>query len=60
MIIKERREALNLTQTQLADLIGTTQARVSQWENNITSIRSTNLIKLSKVLKISIEDILTK
>lgn len=58
LAIRKRREELNMTQQTLAETIGTTQGRVSKWENGTTSINTEHLIKLSRVLGISMEQIL--
>ena len=35
-IIRTRRQALGLTQEQLADTLGVTAAAVSKWENEVS------------------------
>lgn len=50
--LKQRREALTLTQQKLADrLCVTTVQEVSQWENNRTQPDSDCILLLAKLLK---------
>ena len=55
--IARLREARNLTQKQLADLIGVQQQHVSRWERGERTPASVNLLKLCQVLECRIEDI---
>jgi len=49
--IKNRRKDLNLTQQQVANIVGVSKASVSQWEKGDTSPRGENLYTLAKALK---------
>jgi transcriptional regulator with XRE-family HTH domain len=52
------RKAAALTQAELAELVGETQANISFWERTDKPPRSDVLPKLAKVLGVRIEDIL--
>lgn len=53
-LLHNRRIELNLTQKQIADYVGVTEATVSRWESgNIGNMRRDKIAKLSEVLKIS-------
>ena len=56
-LLSFRRDA-GLTQTELARLVGETQANVSFWERTDKPPRSDVLPKMAKALGISIEDLL--
>lgn len=47
--IRALRKHLNLTQTQLADELGTRQATISEWENDVYRPRGTSAQLLSLV-----------
>ena len=53
--IKEKRLDLDLTQKELADLLGVSKAIVCNWEKGKKKPSSKNLIQLSKTLNISLE-----
>lgn len=55
--IKERREALNIKQDDLAKQVGVTVQTMSKWERDITEPKASQVNKLSKTLKISEHDI---
>lgn len=57
MTLKERRESLNLTQTQLAEIIGTSPGRISNWESGC-GMNNENAKRLASALHCSLEDIL--
>lgn len=58
-IIKEKRIELGLTQKEVADYIGVTEATVSRWESaNISNMRRDRIAKLSTILKMSPADIM--
>ncbi len=52
--IKQRREALGITQDQLADALGIAREAVSQWETGETKPRYKRLRPLADVLKCSV------
>ena len=55
--IKNHREKLAMTQSDLAEAIGTTQAMVSRWESGFTTPSIESLRKLSQVFNCSLDDI---
>ena len=57
--ITELRNEKNLSQGQLADLLGISRQAVSKWENDKTSPDTLNLIKLADVLDTEIEYLAT-
>lgn len=58
-LIKEARTKKNLTQCELGDLIGVTNKAVSRWENGESFPDVGVIEKLSEVLDIRIQDIVT-
>ena len=57
--IKERRKALQLTQSELGKMIGVTKATVSLWENETNTPNGANLQALASILQCSPDWILT-
>ena len=57
--ITELRNEKDLSQGQLADLLGVSRQAVSKWENDKTSPDTLNLIKLADVLDTEIEYLAT-
>lgn len=57
--IKNKRLELNMTQVELAELIGVSNKAVSKWENDEGMPDIENLKKLSQVLNIYIDDLLS-
>ncbi|MBQ8783763.1 MAG: helix-turn-helix transcriptional regulator [Clostridia bacterium] len=55
--IRDFRKAKNLTQEQLADLIGVSFQAVSKWENNIAFPDITLIPKLAQLLGVSIDEL---
>lgn len=47
---KSRREGLNLSQSQLATILGVTTPRISEFENNKSSIKYDDLLSILKAL----------
>lgn len=47
-----------LSQAELAEKVGVTQAAIAQWETGKTKPVSDKLIKLSEALEVSIEELL--
>ena len=47
--VKDARASQDLTQTDLASLVGVTQARISQWENMETSAETIDLENIYKI-----------
>jgi transcriptional regulator with XRE-family HTH domain len=56
--LKELREKQNLTQKELASKLSVGRTTVTLWERGKNKPRVTMLIKLSKVLHCSIDDLL--
>lgn len=55
---KNFRLSNNLTQTQVAKLIGIDQTNISSWENDKTRPEYENLIKLAKIYDVTIDELL--
>lgn len=53
--IKELREEKKLTQQELADKLDTTKKNVYRWENEITEISSSSLIRLADFFEVTID-----
>ncbi len=53
--IKELREDRDLTQSQLAEILGTTQRTVSYYENNQREIPVNVLVKYAKHFNVSLD-----
>jgi transcriptional regulator with XRE-family HTH domain len=51
MRIRTAREARDITQQQLADMIGATKQQVSAWEQGSSGITSLSLIKICNALQ---------
>ena len=56
--IAQARESAGLSQTELADLVNVPQQVIASWERKSQTIRSDNLVKLSKALDISTDELL--
>ena len=57
-VLKERRNALGYSQTDLAHKCGVTPACVCQWEGSKRKPDANSLVTLSKVLHVSIDSLL--
>ncbi len=57
--IAERRKLQNLTQVELADKLLVTDRAVSKWERGISMPDSSIMLDLCKILKISVNDLLS-
>ena len=57
--IAQRRKGENLTQAQLAEKLGITDRAVSKWETGKAMPDSSIMLGLCKILKISVNDLLT-
>ena len=55
--IKDYRKAAGLTQWQLAEQLGTSQARLWQWEAGVTPVRFVHRQRIAEILKVNIEAI---
>lgn len=49
--IKEKRKSLNMTQSELATKVGTTQKHISVWETDTFKPSYDNMCRLAKALK---------
>ncbi len=56
-ILKERRKALRLKQSEVAEQIGVTTQTYLKWENGIYEPKISHVTKIAKVLKISEKEI---
>lgn len=52
------RKAKNLSQDDLAEELGLSRQAVSKWENENSKPDVENLIKLSKIFKVSVDDLI--
>ena len=55
---KKLRLENNLTQTQVANALGIDQTNISLWENDKTRPEYENLIKLSKLYDVTLDELL--
>jgi putative transcriptional regulator len=55
--IKERRAEIGLTQAELAELVGVTRKTVNTVENGVFTPSATLAIKLSRALRLSVEQL---
>lgn len=58
-LISELRMNCELSQYQLGTLVGVSDKAVSKWENGASKPRINMIKKLSEVLDVSVEDLLT-
>lgn len=56
--LKELRKQNKLTQQQLAEMLGVTQAALSGWENEKFEIDNSSLLKCAKIFDVSIDYLL--
>lgn len=56
--IKELREKARFTQAELAEHLGVKRVTVAQWERGENKPRVDTLIKLSKLFKVTTDDLL--
>lgn len=59
LFIKERRQILNISQLDLANLLNITTQAISRWENGLSYPNFILLGELAKILKLSLNDLLT-
>ena len=57
MRIRELREAVEMTQQQLADSMGVMQNAVSNWEHEVSLPRARQLPLLAQLLRCQIDDL---
>ncbi len=53
------RSAAGLSQDEMAEKLGITQAAYAVWERHTTALRPDQIEKLTEILKISVEDLFT-
>lgn len=58
MNLKTMREAVNITQAELAKTLGLKQSSVAMWETGKSVPKTTDLPKLAKVLNVSVGEII--
>lgn len=58
--LRKFRVARGLTQDELARLLGVNRTTVTQWETGTNHPRATMLVKLAKILRCSVDDLLRK
>lgn len=54
--LQELRKEKDLSQEKIAELIGVSRQAVSKWENDLSYPDSKNLIKLSEVFNVSMDE----
>lgn len=57
-VLREKREALNLTQQELADQLHVTRQTLSRWENNLSFPNLDTLVELSNILELPLDNLL--
>ena len=57
--IAERRKSVNLTQMQLAEILGLTDRAISKWETGKSLPDSSVMLQLCDILKITVNDLLS-
>ena len=58
-LIRDRRSELGITQKEVADFVGVSEAAVSRWESGeINNMRRDRIAALSKILRLSPLDIM--
>lgn len=55
--LKSLREQCGVSQQELAEKIGTTQPRVSEWENDKVEPTLYNIIRIVDALRVSFDDL---
>ena len=55
--IKELREEKNLTQKELASLIGNVQRNISNWENGLNEPDCESIVKLANVFGVTLDEL---
>lgn len=58
--LKSLRAEKNLTQTQLAEKLNTTQRKISYWENGVPEPSLADLMSISEILEVSLDFLLGK
>lgn len=55
--ISNKRKEKNITQSELAELLGITDRAISKWENGICMPDASNILELCDILNITINDL---
>lgn len=58
MSIKALRESKNMTQAELAELVGINRTTISMWETNNSMPRADKLIQLANILGCTVDELL--
>lgn len=58
--IRHYRKANNLSQEKIGELVGVSRQAVTRWETNQSAPSTDNLIKLSSIFNISLEELISK
>lgn len=56
--LKDLREDKNLTQSDIADILGTTRQQIGKWENGVQMMGVDKYIKLAEYYNVSVDYIL--
>ena len=57
LLIKEMREEFAITQTELANKIGTLQRNVSNWENGVSEPDLDTIVKLADLFGVTLDEL---
>ncbi len=57
---ERQRKRLNLSQSELANILNVSQANISQWENGISLPRTNRLHDIAKALHCNIDELLAE
>lgn len=58
-VLKEARSKINLSQPEVASLVGVTKQTYLKWENDVTEPKASQVVKLAEVLQVSEVEICT-
>lgn len=56
--LKQARTEMGINQKQFAEMLQTTQQRVSEWERGVIEPTLSNIVKIIKVLGVSLEELI--
>ena len=56
--LKQVRTEMGINQKQFAEMLQTTQQRVSEWERGVIEPTLSNIIKIIKVLGVTLEELI--
>lgn len=60
MYIKEFRKSRKITQVELANALGVSQASITAWERGISNPTLENILKISELYNVSVDELLTR